>query len=171
MQPCRVTILVAAVFHRGPHFSRFLPESTPSEAKLPNVDCVFPNFPPLSLPSYCLHSFQFDPFAASHIHTISRSFAFLPVTMPFPKAAATAAFAGARGLRSASMLPVLRPVFRPAVAPILRRYYADKMVQVPQMAESISEGTLRQFTKQVGDYVAQDEEIATIETDKVSFFS
>ena len=36
------------------------------------------------------------------------------------------------------------------------------------MAESISEGTLKQWSKQIGDYVEQDEEIATIETDKVS---
>lgn len=35
------------------------------------------------------------------------------------------------------------------------------------MAESISEGTLKQFGKQVGDYVEQDEELATIETDKI----
>lgn len=41
------------------------------------------------------------------------------------------------------------------------------MVTVPQMAESISEGTLSSFTKQVGDYVEQDEEIASIETDKI----
>ncbi|KAJ6788894.1 hypothetical protein PWT90_00104 [Aphanocladium album] len=47
------------------------------------------------------------------------------------------------------------------------RSYADKIVQVPQMAESISEGTLKQFTKSVGDYVELDEEIATIETDKI----
>lgn len=47
------------------------------------------------------------------------------------------------------------------------RSYADKVVQVPQMAESISEGTLKQFNKAIGDYVEQDEEIATIETDKV----
>lgn len=47
------------------------------------------------------------------------------------------------------------------------RTYADKVVQVPQMAESISEGTLKQWSKQVGDFVEQDEEIATIETDKV----
>lgn len=47
------------------------------------------------------------------------------------------------------------------------RNYADLLVKVPQMAESISEGTLKQFNKQVGDYVEQDEEIATIETDKV----
>jgi len=35
------------------------------------------------------------------------------------------------------------------------------------MAESITEGTLKQWSKQVGDYVEQDEEIATIETDKI----
>lgn len=38
---------------------------------------------------------------------------------------------------------------------------------MPTMAESISEGTLKQFSKQVGDYVELDEEIATIETDKI----
>lgn len=47
------------------------------------------------------------------------------------------------------------------------RTYADKVVQVPQMAESISEGTLKQWSKQIGEFVEQDEEIATIETDKV----
>ena len=35
------------------------------------------------------------------------------------------------------------------------------------MAESITEGTLKQWSKQIGDFVEQDEEIATIETDKV----
>lgn len=47
------------------------------------------------------------------------------------------------------------------------RGYDDKVVKVPQMAESISEGTLKQFCKGVGDHVEQDEEIATIETDKI----
>jgi len=47
------------------------------------------------------------------------------------------------------------------------RSYADTIVKVPQMAESITEGTLKQWSKQVGDYVEQDEEIATIETDKI----
>ena len=51
------------------------------------------------------------------------------------------------------------------------RTYADKVVKVPQMAESISEGTLKQFSKSVGDFVEQDEEIATIETDKVGISS
>jgi hypothetical protein len=39
------------------------------------------------------------------------------------------------------------------------------------MAESISEGTLKQWNKAVGDFVEQDEEIATIETDKVRLHS
>ncbi|KAL2139910.1 hypothetical protein VTI28DRAFT_4487 [Corynascus sepedonium] len=47
------------------------------------------------------------------------------------------------------------------------RTYADKIVKVPTMAESISEGTLKQWNKAVGDFVEQDEEIATIETDKI----
>lgn len=47
------------------------------------------------------------------------------------------------------------------------RTYADSIIKVPQMAESISEGTLKQWNKQVGEFVQQDEEIATIETDKV----
>ncbi|KAF1929012.1 dihydrolipoamide succinyltransferase [Didymella exigua CBS 183.55] len=48
------------------------------------------------------------------------------------------------------------------------RSYADvTTVKVPEMAESITEGTLKQWSKQIGDYVEQDEEIATIETDKI----
>ncbi|KAH9941864.1 dihydrolipoamide succinyltransferase [Epithele typhae] len=40
-------------------------------------------------------------------------------------------------------------------------------VKVPQMAESISEGTLKTWLKQPGDSVEADEEVATIETDKI----
>jgi len=47
------------------------------------------------------------------------------------------------------------------------RNYADRIIKVPDMAESITEGTLKQWSKKVGDHVEQDEEIATIETDKV----
>ncbi len=54
-------------------------------------------------------------------------------------------------------------------SPVVQQFrsYADKIVKVPDMAESISEGTLKQFSKQIGDFVERDEEIATIETDKV----
>lgn len=61
--------------------------------------------------------------------------------------------------------PQLRHPF-PIVAQQFRSY-AEKIVKVPEMAESISEGTLKQWSKQIGDFVEQDEEIATIETDKV----
>lgn len=47
------------------------------------------------------------------------------------------------------------------------RLLQAETVKVPQMAESISEGTLKSWTKQVGDTVAADEEVATIETDKI----
>ncbi|KAL6923812.1 hypothetical protein ACHAPO_011380 [Fusarium lateritium] len=79
-----------------------------------------------------------------------------------------------RSIATASrMVParVLRPRAHPLVMlPSMMqtvRTYADSVIKVPQMAESISEGTLKQFSKSVGDYVAQDEEIATIETDKI----
>ncbi|KAF7623342.1 putative dihydrolipoamide succinyltransferase [Aspergillus flavus] len=74
--------------------------------------------------------------------------------------------------RPASCIPQVlgANVFRSSFAPLggyQVRTYADTIVKVPQMAESITEGTLKQFSKQVGDYVERDEEIATIETDKI----
>ncbi|KAI9003571.1 dihydrolipoyllysine-residue succinyltransferase [Gaertneriomyces semiglobifer] len=47
------------------------------------------------------------------------------------------------------------------------RFMAEKIIKVPPLAESIQEGTLSQLHKKVGDYIARDEPIATIETDKV----
>lgn len=44
---------------------------------------------------------------------------------------------------------------------------AKVTIVVPQMAESISEGTLATLYKQVGDRIEADEEIASIETDKI----
>jgi 2-oxoglutarate dehydrogenase E2 component (dihydrolipoamide succinyltransferase) len=41
-------------------------------------------------------------------------------------------------------------------------------VQVPTLGESITEGTLAQWLKKPGDVVAEDEPIASLETDKVS---
>ncbi|KAM0348299.1 hypothetical protein ACHAPU_004267 [Fusarium lateritium] len=68
----------------------------------------------------------------------------------------------ARALRPRSHPLVMLPSMMQSV-----RTYADSVIKVPQMAESISEGTLKQFSKGVGDHVEQDEEIATIETDKI----
>ncbi|KYK56710.1 dihydrolipoamide succinyltransferase [Drechmeria coniospora] len=78
-----------------------------------------------------------------------------------------AAVARRESLRPTLPFLVRRPL---AVLPVPRgttRGYAFKIEKVPQMAESISEGTLKQFNKKVGEFVEQDEEIATIETDKI----
>ncbi|KAG2150908.1 hypothetical protein DEU56DRAFT_779031 [Suillus clintonianus] len=57
--------------------------------------------------------------------------------------------------------------WRVADSHVRRAQFHSKTVKVPQMAESISEGTLRSWSKQVGDTVEADEEVATIETDKI----
>ncbi|OCK99344.1 dihydrolipoamide succinyltransferase [Cenococcum geophilum 1.58] len=63
-----------------------------------------------------------------------------------------------------------QPIIQPTHLSLTQqRNYAETVIKVPQMAESINEGTLKQWSKQVGDYVVQDEEIVTIETDKVDF--
>lgn len=49
----------------------------------------------------------------------------------------------------------------------LTRRWKSTSVEVPPMAESLTEGSLKEFTKQVGDYIGQDELLATIETDKI----
>jgi 2-oxoglutarate dehydrogenase E2 component (dihydrolipoamide succinyltransferase) len=40
-------------------------------------------------------------------------------------------------------------------------------VQVPQLSESVAEGTLASWKKKEGDAVARDENLIDIETDKV----
>lgn len=47
------------------------------------------------------------------------------------------------------------------------RQYAGVTIKVPPMAESINEGTISQIHKFVGDHVEADEEVVTIETDKI----
>ncbi|KAJ2262846.1 2-oxoglutarate dehydrogenase complex E2 component [Coemansia sp. RSA 376] len=50
------------------------------------------------------------------------------------------------------------------------RLYSDakyRTIKVPHMADSITEGTLKSWAKMVGEQVEQDEEVASIETDKV----
>ena len=55
----------------------------------------------------------------------------------------------------------------PALQHLCGLRYASTSVQVPPMAESLTEGSLKEFTKQVGEYIEQDELLATIETDKI----
>ncbi|WFD32776.1 dihydrolipoyllysine-residue succinyltransferase [Malassezia sp. CBS 17886] len=64
------------------------------------------------------------------------------------------------------------PVYASALTLAARRQFSASacqrvIVKVPQMAESLTEGTLQQWNKNVGDYVEESEEVATIETDKI----
>ncbi|KAJ3262111.1 2-oxoglutarate dehydrogenase complex E2 component [Boothiomyces macroporosus] len=49
----------------------------------------------------------------------------------------------------------------------LRFMATEKTIKTPSMGESITEGTLTQWHKKIGEYVERDEQIATIETDKI----
>lgn len=57
--------------------------------------------------------------------------------------------------------------YRVASPMVTFQRFATTSVKVPEMAESITEGTLSAFNKEVGDYVEVDELVATIETDKI----
>jgi 2-oxoglutarate dehydrogenase E2 component (dihydrolipoamide succinyltransferase) len=50
-------------------------------------------------------------------------------------------------------------------------FWSKKIVKTPSMGESITEGTLTQWHKKIGDIVKRDEQVATIETDKVLFIT
>ncbi|KAJ5497434.1 hypothetical protein N7463_009421 [Penicillium fimorum] len=78
----------------------------------------------------------------------------------FPAISSTLAKSGGSQLRRSSLQ--LR-----TFSTSLPHYDAKIVVRVPQMAESITEGTLSQFSKKVGDFIEADEELATIETDKI----
>lgn len=79
----------------------------------------------------------------------------------------------ARGRALQKSAPALARGWNAANSRALRaQFHSSRLLQaetvkVPQMAESISEGTLKSWSKQVGDSVAADEEVATIETDKI----
>lgn len=45
--------------------------------------------------------------------------------------------------------------------------FAKSVVKVPGMGDSITEGTVLEYKKQIGDFVAQDDIVAVVETDKV----
>lgn len=75
--------------------------------------------------------------------------------------------------RAASHRTTPLPLLRAAASSRLRGFntsaalYGKVDIIVPQMAESISEGTLATINKKIGEHVAADEEIASIETDKI----
>lgn len=48
------------------------------------------------------------------------------------------------------------------------RAFASTIQPVPTMGDSISEGVIEEFVKNVGEFVEADEIVARIETDKVT---
>lgn len=56
----------------------------------------------------------------------------------------------------------------PALSGLGRRALALQRFPVPEMGDSITEGTMLEFAKQVGDVVGMEEMIASVETDKVT---
>ncbi|GKT83826.1 dihydrolipoyllysine-residue e2 component [Colletotrichum tofieldiae] len=84
--------------------------------------------------------------------------------------------ASTRSLVTATRNPATRsiPSAFPALASSQYRSFSTTRIQhgeviitVPQMAESINEGTIASIAKQVGDRVEADEEVTSIETDKI----
>ena len=63
--------------------------------------------------------------------------------------------------------PLLRPLRR-LTPPLWRRALALQTFPVPEMGDSITEGTILEFGKKVGDHVALEEMVASVETDKVT---
>lgn len=55
--------------------------------------------------------------------------------------------------------------FMPSVS---MRHFGVETIKVPALGDSISEGVIEEFMKKPGDFVAQDDVIARIETDKVT---
>lgn len=85
---------------------------------------------------------------------------------------ATATSTASRALSTSKTVAFTRPSVAPFAAQQFRSFHVTspffaETVKVPQMAESISEGTLKQWNKKKGDFVNADEEVAVIETDKV----
>ena len=100
------------------------------------------------------------------LHATKRALALAPRSQ-LVSARAPAASAATRLGRLTTSTPVL-PVHGARSFHAACRTCQEQLVKVPSMAESITEGTLKQWLKQKGDFVEADEEVATIETDKVT---
>ena len=74
---------------------------------------------------------------------------------------------GAARLDRMLIRPLLRPLRR-LTPPLWRRALALQTFPVPEMGDSITEGTILEFAKKVGDHVALEEMVASVETDKVT---
>jgi 2-oxoglutarate dehydrogenase E2 component (dihydrolipoamide succinyltransferase) len=83
-----------------------------------------------------------------------------PAAAPAPAAAAPAAPAPAPP-------PPAAPVTAPTAAPVATSGAGTTSVLLPALGESVTEGTVTRWLKQVGEAVAADEPIVEVSTDKV----
>lgn len=97
--------------------------------------------------------------------TIRSTLRRLPATKAVARGSCKAAPVATRSLQT--KVPTLGRSPALQSVPMSFRRMASTSVKVPEMAESITEGTLSAFNKEVGDYIEQDELLATIETDKI----
>src|SRR6478735_8894535 len=90
-----------------------------------------------------------------------------PAAAPAPEAAAAepAPAAPAETAAPAAPAPAEAPTPTPAATPAAGG--AGKEVVLPELGESVTEGTVTRWLKQVGDEVAVDEPLLEISTDKV----
>jgi 2-oxoglutarate dehydrogenase E2 component (dihydrolipoamide succinyltransferase) len=63
--------------------------------------------------------------------------------------------------------PVAAPVVTPAAAPVAAPAASGTIISMPALGESVSEGTVTRWLKNVGDSVAVDEALLEVSTDKV----
>ena len=75
------------------------------------------------------------------------------------------------GLSAVRPLSLMRPAL-PSAMPAARgvgvRFFGTEVIPVPSMGDSITEGTVVEWTVGVGDAVKVDDIVVVIETDKVS---
>ncbi|MCZ6453588.1 MAG: pyruvate dehydrogenase complex dihydrolipoyllysine-residue acetyltransferase, partial [Alphaproteobacteria bacterium] len=86
------------------------------------------------------------------------------------ESAATAPAKGNGRSAAADPAPALTPATEPEPVPAETAAPSGELVDVtvPDMGESITEGTVGRWLKQIGDAVAVDEALVEIETDKVT---
>ena len=99
--------------------------------------------------------------AASQLHTAQRTASHVRSVSTLSHYTASSFSSPARRTSLLSVASLRSP-------PVVRRCFATETAKVPSLGDSITEGTIVKWSKNVGDTVEQDEVIVIIETDKVS---
>lgn len=81
--------------------------------------------------------------------------------------ASTTLFKQTNKVQSLGSMYATRSKFPTSPFFITANRFKSTSIEVPPMAESLTEGSLKEYTKSVGDFIKEDELLATIETDKI----